>query len=58
MTEAIELFGAHPEGEQPLVEFPYDRAVPIDTYAGRVHIDWDPDAPVTPSGQMAFSSTF
>jgi hypothetical protein len=58
MAEGNELFRAHPEGEQPLVEFPCDQPVPVDTYAGRVHIDWAPDAPVTPSGQMAFFIAF
>jgi hypothetical protein len=32
--------------------------VPIDTYAGRIDIDWDPQAPVTPLGQMAFFISF
>jgi hypothetical protein len=32
--------------------------VPIETYSGRVHIDWDPDAAVTPLGQMAFFIAF
>ena len=58
MTEGTELFRAHPEGEQPLVEFACDQPVPIDTYSGRVHIDWDPDAAVTPLGQMAFFIAF
>jgi len=58
MTEGTEVFRGHPEGEQPLVEFPSDHPVPIDTYAGRVHIAWDPDAPVTPSGQLAFFIDF
>jgi hypothetical protein len=58
MTEGTELFRVQPEGEQPLVEFPCDQPVPIDTYAGSIHIDWDPDAPVTPSGQMAFFIAF
>jgi hypothetical protein len=37
-----------------LVEVLCDQPVPIDTYAGRIDIDWDPQAPVTPLGQMAF----
>jgi hypothetical protein len=58
MAEGTELFRAHPAGEQPLVEVACDQPVPIDTYGGRVHIDWDPDAAVTPSGQMAFFIAF
>ena len=41
-------------GRCAAIGFSCDQPVPIDTFAGRVHIDWDPDASVTPSGQMAF----
>jgi hypothetical protein len=58
MTKGTEPFRAYPEGEQPPVEFACDQSVPIDTYSGRVHIDWDPDAAVTPSGQMVFFIAF
>jgi hypothetical protein len=58
MTEGTELFRTRREGEQPLVEFACDQPVPIDTYSGRVHIDWDPDAAITPLGQMAFFIAF
>ena len=58
MIEGNELLPRHPMGEQSLVEYPGDEPVPVDTFAGRVHIDWDPDAPVTPSGQMAFFIAF
>src|SRR5271163_359493 len=49
---------AHPAGEQPPVEFTPEQPIPVDTYAGRVHVEWDPDAPVTPMGQMAFFIAF
>ena len=26
----------------------------MDTFAGRVHVEWDPSAPVTPLGQLPF----
>jgi hypothetical protein len=55
MTEANAVVRAHPEGEQPLVD---GQAVPLDTYAGRIDIDWDPHAPVTPLGQMPFFISF
>jgi hypothetical protein len=42
---------SHPPGEQPLVETVTATA---DTYAGRVHIEWDATAPVTPFGQLPF----
>jgi len=53
MKERKELTAAHPAGGQLLVDG-RDQAIPLDTYAGRVDIEWDPQAPVTPLGQMAF----
>ncbi len=41
----------HPEGEQPRVE-PWSAIA--DTYASRVHVEWDSETPVTPLGQFAF----
>jgi hypothetical protein len=38
-------------GEQPEVE---ERSAVADTFAGRVHIEWDTTAPVTPLGQLPF----
>ena len=32
--------------------------VPVDTFAGRIHVDWDPDAAVTPLGQLPFFIEF
>ena len=26
----------------------------VDTYGGRVHVEWDPQAAVTPLGQLPF----
>jgi hypothetical protein len=45
----------HPAGEQPSVEGPPTTA---DTFAGRVHIEWDATAPVTPFGQLPFFIDF
>jgi hypothetical protein len=42
---------AHPQGEQPSVEV---RSAIADTFAGRVHVEWDTTAPVTPFGQLPF----
>ena len=42
---------AHPAGEQPEVE-PWSAIA--DTFAGRVHVEWDATAPVTPFGQLPF----
>src|SRR3954466_14914901 len=41
----------HPAGEQPAVEV---HAAIADTFAGRIHIEWDAAAPITPFGQLAF----
>ena len=41
----------HPEGEPPEVE---TWSAVADTYAGRVHVEWDATAPVTPFGQLPF----
>jgi hypothetical protein len=41
----------HPEGEPPEVEA---WSAVADTYAGRVHVEWDATAPVTPFGQLPF----
>ena len=42
---------AHPMGKQPEVE---EWSAVADTFAGRVHIEWDTTAPVTPLGQLPF----
>jgi hypothetical protein len=41
----------HPQGEQPSVEL---RPLTADTFGGRVHVEWDDTAPVTPLGQLPF----
>jgi Transposase DDE domain group 1 len=41
----------HPAGEQPTIEA---WSAIADTFAGRVHVEWDADAPVTPFGQLPF----
>jgi Transposase DDE domain group 1 len=42
---------AHLMGEQPVVE---DYLAIADTFAGRIHVEWDAAAPVTPFGQLPF----
>ena len=32
--------------------------VPVDTFAGRIHVEWDPSAAVTPMGQLPFFIEF
>jgi hypothetical protein len=41
----------HPAGEQPSVE---DWSATADTFAGRVHVEWDRGGLVTPLGQLPF----
>src|ERR1700676_5198124 len=55
MTHPIPGAVTHPAGEQPPVE---DPSVIADTFAGRVHVEWDSTAPVTPFGQLPFFIDF
>lgn len=55
-----EPFGAaHPHGEQKHTQ---DRSIDdqaeVDTFDGKVFIEWDPDAAVTPQGQLPFFIEF
>jgi len=54
MTGETGVLAAHRAGEQPVVELAADEAVAADTFAGRVHLEWEPAAPVTTMGQLAF----
>lgn len=46
-------------GEKPEVQIDETLSkVAVDTYGGRVHIDWDHDTPITPYGQLAFFIEF
>src|SRR6201989_279409 len=51
MGTDLNEWNAHPSGEQPEVE---EWSTVADTFAGRVHIEWDTTAPVTPLGQLPF----
>jgi hypothetical protein len=58
MSESEQIL-AHPVGDLPSVDslvLPGD--VVVDTYGGRVHVEWDVDAPVTPLGQLPFFVEF
>jgi len=54
MSEDHDVISVHPPGEQPVVDPGSTGPVPVDTYAGRIDVDWDPDAAVTPLGQLPF----
>jgi Transposase DDE domain group 1 len=45
---------AHPVGEQPEQPVVEEWSAVADTFAGRVQIEWDDRAPVTPLGQLPF----
>jgi len=45
-------------GDQPAVEQVSAGPVVADTLAGRIHVEWDNRAPVTPAGQMPFFIEF
>lgn len=36
----------------------YQQPVGLDTYAGKIHVEWDPQAAVTPLGQLPFFISF
>src|ERR1700704_2751679 len=64
MPTDFDLVPAHPEGEPILSQseagVPAIRADPlaVDTVGGRVHVEWDANAPVTPMGQLVFFAQF
>src|SRR6516162_1757286 len=45
---------ALPMGEQPVVESRSAGPVVADTFSGRIHVEWDGTATVTPLGQLPF----
>jgi hypothetical protein len=47
-----------PTGEQPVVERVAAGPVLADTFAGRIHVEWDNSATVTPLGQLPFFIEF
>jgi hypothetical protein len=47
-----------PTGEQPVVERVAAGPVVADTFAGRIHVEWDNSATVTPLGQLPFFIEF
>jgi hypothetical protein len=59
MDDDFEVELAHPLGEPPLAASAApDGIVLLDTFGGRVRVQWDPDASVTPRGQLAFFVDF
>jgi hypothetical protein len=51
--------GIHPKGESQMqAHETRSEPIGIDTFGGRVHIQWDPQAPATPFGQLGFFIQF
>ena len=49
----------HPMGEcDTHTSMPIAGPVAVDTFGGRVHVEWDPQAAVTPLGQLPFFTEF
>lgn len=49
----------HPQGESRNPSSPGSPPpTPVDTYGGRIHVEWDPQAAVTPLGQLPFFIKF
>lgn len=49
----------HPKGEDSSLEKITDtKRFPVETYAGKLHVEWDPSAAVTPLGQLPFFIEF
>ena len=45
------------EQKKPIV-MTEDSSLVVDTYGGRVHVEWNPQAAVTPLGQLPFFIEF
>ncbi len=49
----------HPAGESESTALvPHAGPVAVDTFGGRIHVEWDPQAAVTPLGQLPFFTEF
>jgi hypothetical protein len=49
----------HPLGEADKIgNSSLSKAIEVETFAGKVHVEWDPTAAVTPIGQLLFLSSF
>jgi hypothetical protein len=63
MSAQVAPIPAHPSGEgsSALISTAGDALLPaltVDTTGRRLHVEWDPQAPVTPLGQLVFFCQF
>src|SRR5215475_4712919 len=59
MTQAKRRVPAHRRGGQsPVERKARPKGVTLDSWAGRVRVEWDPEAPLTPLGQASFFIEF
>jgi hypothetical protein len=54
MSNELMTTKSHPEGEPPTVLLGDMARSVVDSYAGKIHVEWDPDLPMTPLGQLPF----
>ena len=63
MSSQLLPIRAHPRGEGKSALIPSNPgtlvpSIPVDTIQRRFHVEWDPEAPVTPLGQLVFFCQF
>lgn len=59
MTPQNSLILFHPLGEEKIgLNLLESRGVEVETYGGKIHVEWDPQAAVTPLGQLPFFIDF
>ena len=54
VADDVKVAAVHPAGEQLPMEVAVEGPVTAETFAGRVHLEWEPAASVTTMGQLAF----
>lgn len=58
MTANTSLILTHPTGEQEIGPVCLPKTIEVETYGGKIHVEWDPQAAVTPLGQLPFFIDF
>jgi len=58
MTPTNTLILSHPTGERKTDSVCLPKTIEVETYGGKIHVEWDPQAAVTPLGQIPFFIDF